>query len=31
VSLEVLVHNDRGIAFWRSVGFRDYSIVMQLD
>lgn len=29
VSLEVLIHNEKGIAFWRSVGFRDYSITMK--
>ena len=30
VRLDVLVKNTRGIAFWRSVGFKDYCITMEL-
>jgi GNAT superfamily N-acetyltransferase len=30
IYLDALVNNDRGIAFWRSVGFRDYCITMEL-
>jgi GNAT superfamily N-acetyltransferase len=31
VSLEVLVANRRGLAFWRSVGFGDYCLRMEMD
>ena len=31
IRLDVLVGNERGIAFWRSVGFRDYCLTMELD
>jgi len=30
VKLDVLIHNDRGLAFWRSLGFRDYSMILSL-
>ena len=30
VRLDVLVHNDIGIQFWRAVGFRDYCLTMEL-
>jgi GNAT superfamily N-acetyltransferase len=30
VYLDALANNERGIAFWRAVGFRDYSITMEL-
>ena len=30
IYLDALVNNDRGIAFWRAVGFRDYCITMEL-
>lgn len=29
VSLDVLVHNERGIAFWRSLGFQDYALALR--
>ena len=29
VTLEVLLHNQRGIDFWRSVGFADYCLYME--
>jgi GNAT superfamily N-acetyltransferase len=29
VYLDVLVHNQRGIAFWQAVGFRDYCVTME--
>lgn len=28
--VEVLVGNDPGLAFWRSVGFRDYCLALEL-
>jgi ribosomal protein S18 acetylase RimI-like enzyme len=31
VYLEVLVHNDRGRAFWESLGFSEYSLTMRLE
>jgi GNAT superfamily N-acetyltransferase len=30
LSLDVLVENHSGIAFWRSMGFRDYCITMEM-
>lgn len=27
--LEVLVNNERGSAFWKAVGFREYSVIME--
>jgi ribosomal protein S18 acetylase RimI-like enzyme len=30
VGLDVLVHNRRGIDFWRSIGFHGYSVIMRL-
>ncbi|HEY4235283.1 MAG TPA: GNAT family N-acetyltransferase [Lacipirellulaceae bacterium] len=30
VYLDVLVNNERGIAFWRAAGFRDYAITMEI-
>ncbi len=29
IVLEVLIHNDRAIRFWKSVGFKDYSLTME--
>jgi len=29
VNLDVLIHNERGHQFWRSVGFEDYTIRMR--
>lgn len=31
IRLDVLAGNQRGIRFWRSVGFRDYCLVMEAD
>ncbi len=31
IRLEVLVGNQRGIRFWRSIGFQDYCLVMEAD
>lgn len=31
VRVEVLVNNTRAIAFWRAVGFRDYSLVLERE
>jgi predicted acetyltransferase len=31
IIIEVLSLNDNGIKFWRSIGFRDYCIVMELS
>jgi ribosomal protein S18 acetylase RimI-like enzyme len=31
VYLEVLIHNDRGRAFWQSLGFKEYSVTMRLE
>jgi ribosomal protein S18 acetylase RimI-like enzyme len=31
VYLEVLIHNDRGRAFWQSLGFSEYSLTMRLE
>ncbi|MFP4356245.1 MAG: GNAT family N-acetyltransferase [Phycisphaerae bacterium] len=31
ISLEVLISNQRGVAFWRSVGFADYCLRMEMD
>jgi ribosomal protein S18 acetylase RimI-like enzyme len=28
--IEVLCHNDRGIRFWRAIGFYDYCITMEM-
>jgi GNAT superfamily N-acetyltransferase len=28
IKLDVLVHNDRGLAFWRAVGFTDHSVAL---
>jgi GNAT superfamily N-acetyltransferase len=30
IYLDALVNNDRAIAFWKAVGFRDYCITMEL-
>jgi GNAT superfamily N-acetyltransferase len=30
ITLEVLVHNRRGYAFWQSLGFQDYALTMEL-
>ncbi len=29
VTVEVLAHNEGGLAFWRSVGFSDYSVTLK--
>ena len=29
LSLEVLVHNEDGIAFWRALGFREHALSFQ--
>ena len=31
VRLEVLIQNERAIAFWRSVGFADYCLTMEMN
>jgi ribosomal protein S18 acetylase RimI-like enzyme len=31
IRLEVLVGNQRGIRFWRSVGFEDYCLIMEAE
>jgi GNAT superfamily N-acetyltransferase len=31
IRLDVLSGNERGIAFWKSLGFEDYCITMELD
>ena len=31
IRLEVLVGNQRGIRFWRSIGFQDYCLVMEAE
>jgi GNAT superfamily N-acetyltransferase len=31
IRLDVLTVNERGIAFWKSLGFEDYCITMELD
>ncbi|HET6881292.1 MAG TPA: GNAT family N-acetyltransferase [Pirellulales bacterium] len=31
IRLDVLVGNPTGIAFWRSLGFADYALTMELD
>ena len=31
IRLDVLVGNTDGISFWRSVGFQDYCITMEMD
>ena len=28
VTLEVLLHNERGLQFWRAVGFEDHALVL---
>jgi GNAT superfamily N-acetyltransferase len=30
ITLEVLVHNQRGQAFWHAVGFQDYAITLEM-
>lgn len=30
LTVDVLSHNTQGIAFWRSVGFRDYCLTMEV-
>jgi ribosomal protein S18 acetylase RimI-like enzyme len=29
--IEVLVHNQAAISFWRAVGFKDYALTMELE
>jgi predicted acetyltransferase len=31
IRVEVLIHNQAGIAFWRAVGFADYALTMESD
>jgi GNAT superfamily N-acetyltransferase len=31
VTLEVLLHNERGLRFWRAVGFEDHALVLQYN
>ena len=31
IRLDVLVDNERGLAFWREMGFRDYCITMEFE
>ena len=31
IRIEVLVSNERAIAFWRAVGFADYALKMELE
>ena len=31
IRLEVLAHNQRGMAFWRAIGFQEYAITFELD
>ena len=31
IRLDVLVGNERGIAFWKSLGFEDYCITMERE
>jgi ribosomal protein S18 acetylase RimI-like enzyme len=31
IYLEVLTHNERGRAFWQSLGFSEYSVTMRLE
>jgi ribosomal protein S18 acetylase RimI-like enzyme len=31
IRLEVLVGNQRGIRFWRSIGFQDYCLIMEAE
>lgn len=30
LTVEVLVHNTAAVAFWRAVGYRDYSLTMEI-
>jgi GNAT superfamily N-acetyltransferase len=30
LTVEVLVANDRGVAFWRSVGYADYALTLEI-
>ena len=30
VTVDVLCHNAAGVAFWRAVGFRDYSLTLEI-
>ena len=29
VTVEVLVHNRVGVAFWRALGFQDYALTLE--
>jgi ribosomal protein S18 acetylase RimI-like enzyme len=31
IVLEVLLHNERGLRFWRAVGFEDYALMLQYN
>jgi hypothetical protein len=30
ITLEVLVHNHRGHAFWRTLGFQEYTLTLEM-
>lgn len=30
LTVDVLCHNEGGVAFWRSVGYRDYNLTMEI-
>ena len=30
LTVEVLVANERGVAFWRSVGYADYALTLEI-
>jgi GNAT superfamily N-acetyltransferase len=31
IVLEVLLHNDRGLQFWRAVGFQDHALLLEYN
>ncbi|HET9376122.1 MAG TPA: hypothetical protein VFO40_14205 [Chthoniobacterales bacterium] len=31
ISVDALCHNSAGLAFWRSLGFQDYSLSLELE
>lgn len=31
VTLEVLVHNQRGYAFWKALGFSEYAVTLEME
>jgi GNAT superfamily N-acetyltransferase len=30
ITLDVLVHNQRGYAFWKALGFQDYALTLEM-